>query len=105
MADAEKAVVEEQEEARAAILSRWDRMRLNLEMPLGELVGGEPDIEFLLDSLRPGQLPAALAKTLGSLVWGVLPTADWQKRWGSCHCRQYKTFHPRKTCHPCARKS
>ena len=57
-------------------------MKLNREAPLEDIIGAEPDIEFILDSLRPNQLPAVAAKTLGAVVWGVLPTADWLCRHG-----------------------
>ena len=68
--------------AKEAIQARWTRMAANEEIPLSEVIGAEPDIEFILDSLRHSQLPVAAVKASGAVVWGVLPTADWLSRHG-----------------------
>ena len=64
------------------LTARWRRMKDRGEQHLGDLIGGEPDLPFLLDELKPGKLPASAAKSLGAIAWGVLPTGDWLSRHG-----------------------
>ena len=49
---------------------------------LMKLIGSQPDVDFVLASLRPGKLPPSSVRTLGALIWGVLPTAEWLGSYG-----------------------
>ena len=70
---------------------RWQLLKERGDETLSDLLGEEPDLEFILELLGPGKLPPASAKALAALTWGVLPTSEWLSMHGwrnPCSCPQ-----------------
>ena len=60
--------------AAGEVRERWQLLKDRGDQTIGDILGVEPDLGFILEQLGPGKLPPSSARALAALTWGVLPT-------------------------------
>ena len=68
--------------AAGEVEARWQPLRDRGDPTWKDILGEEPDLEFILEQLGPGKLQPASAKALAALTWGVLQTPERLSRHG-----------------------